>query len=97
MNPADKPIFADEIGVLVRVKATKDEKQAVYKEGTIGIIFIDATKKLILGEFVVSKYTAKNLIKPLSESIEKLEKELASKDMPKPSGIATTSDFSNVR
>jgi len=98
MNPSDKPIYADEIGVSIRLKAVKNEKTGtVEKDGMIGIMFIDATKRQVVGEFVVSKITAKGFYSILSDSIQKLEKELASSEMPKQPEVKTTGTSSLYR
>ncbi len=87
-----KPIFADEIALVLKVKATKDDKGKIEKEGQITFIFMDMMKRQALGEFVVTKNTAKALIKVLSENIVNLEKQLADKSMPKQPEIKTTAD-----
>lgn len=85
-----KPIFADEIALALKIKATKDEKGKIEKEGQITFIFMDMMKRQALGEFVVTKNTAKSLIKVLSENIANLEKQLSDKSMPKQPEIKTT-------
>ena len=87
-----KPIFADEIALAFKVNASKDSKGFIEKEGHVTFIFVDAMKRQAVGEFVVSKNTAKALVKVLSDSIVNLEKQLADKSMPKPPEIKTTSD-----
>ncbi len=98
VNPLDRPVFADEMGVSIRIKAVKDDKSGkVEKEGVVGIMFIDSIKKQLIGEFIVNKSTAKNFAKVLEDSVAKMEKELASKEMPKQPEVKTTGDFSNIR
>jgi hypothetical protein len=93
-----KPIFADEIGIVTKVKANKNEKGEVEKEGHIELIFLDMVKQQPIGEFVISKSTAKALLGALAQNITNLEKELASKSMPKQPEIKTTSgDSSYIR
>ena len=77
------PIFADEVGVMVRLKAVQDEKKNVHKEGLIGIIFIDTVRQRVVGEFVVNQMTAIALRQILDETLKKLSDELKSKELPK--------------
>jgi len=92
-----KPLFADEIALLVKIKAKKKDNGEVEKEGHISIIFIDITKQQPIGEFVISRTTAKDFIINLNQTIINLDKELASKDMPKPPEIKTTGRDTSYR
>lgn len=93
-----KPIFADEVALVVKVKATKNAKGDVEKEGQIEFVFIDGMKRQAIGEFVISKITAKALHKAMDESITNLEKQLADKSMPaQPEIKTTTADTSMYR
>ncbi|MCL5675161.1 MAG: hypothetical protein M1611_00945 [Candidatus Marsarchaeota archaeon] len=94
-----KPIFADEIGIAVRVRAFTNEKgQLAEKEGQIGLIFLDMNKSLPVGEFIISKWTARGLVKNMMESLDRLEKELKSKEMPKqPNVKVSDSGSSSIR
>jgi hypothetical protein len=92
-----KPIFADEIAVALKIRATKNEKGGIEKEGHVVFIFMDMMKRQALGEFIVSNNTAKSLVKVLSENIVNLEKQLADKSMPKPPEIKSTADTSMYR
>jgi len=87
-----KPIFADGTAIAVKIKSSKNEKGAIEKEGQIEIIFIDMMTQQPLGEFVIGRITAKELINGLSNTLSGLEKELASKEMPKPPEIKTTGE-----
>lgn len=89
-----KPIFADEVALMFKVKAIKNEKGVVEKEGAISFVFVDMMKQQVLGEFVVSKSTAKALAKILPENIEKLEKQLKDKNLPEKIQLDTTYDKS---
>ena len=89
-----KPIFADEIALMFKIKAIKGEKGEVEKEGEIMIVFIDMMKQQVLGEFVIGKSTAKALAKILPENIEKLEKQLKDKSIPQKPQLDTTYDKS---
>jgi hypothetical protein len=91
-----KPIFADEVAIMFKIKATKTDKGEVEKEGHVELVFIDMTKQQAIGEFIISKTTAKSLAKILPENLEKLEKQLADKSMPKKPEIDTTFDR-NIR
>lgn len=93
MNFVDvKPIFADEILIMLKVKAAKDEKENIEKEGQISLIFIDMAKNQALGEFVITKNTAKALAKILPENIANLERQLADKSMPKNPATKSTTE-----
>jgi len=96
-NLGDKPIFAEEVAILTRVKVTKNAKQEIEKEGYVELVFVDMLKQHSVGEFVITKNTAKMLAKLLPDTIERLEKELASKTMPKQPEIKTTGDTSYIR
>lgn len=87
-----KPIFADEVALAIKVKATKNDKNEVEKEGQVVFIFLDVMKQQALGEFVLSRFTAKALLSVLSENLKILEKQLSDKSMPKPPEIRTTAD-----
>ena len=87
-----KPIFSDGTAIAVKIKAAKNEKGGIEKEGQIEIIFLDMMTQQPLGEFVIGKITAKELISGLSNTLVGLEKELASKEMPKPPQIKTTGE-----
>jgi hypothetical protein len=92
-----KPIFADEVALVLKIKATKDEKGKIDKEGQIEVIFMDMMKHQALGEFVLSRNTAKALVRALSENIASLEKQLSDKSMPVPPEIKTIADTSMYR
>ncbi len=92
-----RPIFADEVAVVIKLKASKNQKGEAEKEGLISIIFLDMMKQKPIGEFVVSRTTAKALSSVLSQNIITLEKELKSKEMPKAPAIKTTTDTSAIR
>jgi hypothetical protein len=92
-----KPIFADEVAIMLKVKAIKSDKGVVEKEGVITLVFIDMAKQQVIGEFVISKTTAKALVKILPENIEKLEKQLADKSMPEKPKLDTTYDRRDIR
>lgn len=92
-----RPIFADATAIAVRFKALKNDKGAIEKEGFLEIIFVDMLTQKPLGEFVLTKNTAKELVTSMTVNITNLEKELASKDMPKPPEIKKTGDNASYR
>ena len=97
-NPSIKPIFADEVAVALKINAAKDKKGDIQKDGQIEIIFIDVMTHQAVGAFVITRNTAKSVIKILAQNIEALEKELKSKEMPKQPEIKTTGDvFGSIR
>lgn len=90
-NPTDKPIYAEDVAVMARIRVIQNnKKEVVEKEGHIGIVFLDTIKKQSVGEFVITKNTAKTLSSLLAQTVEKLEKELTSKQLPKGPEIKTT-------
>ena len=92
-----KPIFADEAAVIIKLKASKNQKGEIEKEGQIAIIFIDMMKQRALGEFVITRTTAKALLAVLTQNLNTLEKELKSKELPKVPPIKTTTDTTSIR
>jgi hypothetical protein len=93
-----KPIFADEVAVAIKIKAFKNPKGDVEKEGQIAIHFIDMERQKSIGEFVITKNTAKALAGIIAQNIEALEKELSNKNMPKQPQMKTTApDSSSIR
>lgn len=88
-----KPEYADEIMVAHTVKAGKDEKGKIRKEGHMHLIFLDMTTQKPVSKVVISPITARGLVKALSESVQKLEKELNAKGLPKKAHEATSTDY----
>lgn len=78
-----KPLYSDEIIVAHTVKAGKDEKNKIKKEGHLHLIFLDMTTQKPISKVVISPITAKGLTKALTESVQKLDKELKTKELPK--------------
>jgi len=79
------PLFADEVVVASKIKAFKDDKNRVEKEGSIELVFLDqlSNPPRAISRVVISRVTAKGLLKVLSENVQKLEKDLKDKNMPK--------------
>ncbi len=92
-----KPYFADEVAVIIKLKASKGPKGEIEKEGQIGIIFLDMMKQKPIGEYVITRTTAKALSTVLLQNIATLEKELKSKELPKSPPIKTTTDTTAIR
>lgn len=92
-----KPVFADEVAIALRIKASKNEKGQVEKEGHISLIFIDMMKQQPVGEFIINRITAKAFAQILTQNIAELEKQLSNKDMPKPPEVKTTRDQTSYR
>ncbi len=76
-----KPIYADEVVVAHTVKAKKDDKGRIAKEGHLHLVFLDMTTQKPIEKIIISPITALGLYKALGESIEKIEKELKSRKM----------------
>jgi len=93
-NSKLQPIYADNTAIAVKMKMSKNEKGDVEKEGQIELIFIDMLTQQPIGEFVIGRLTAKELITGLTQNLANLEKELKSKDIPKPPEIKPTSNSS---
>lgn len=81
------PVFADEVIVASKIKAFKKEGDGkhVEKEGNIELIFLDQLSQppKAISRIVISKSTAKGLFNILGENLEKMEKDLKDKSMPK--------------
>jgi len=79
------PLFADEVVVASKIKAHKDDKNRVEKEGHIEIIFLDqlSNPPKAISRVVVGRATAKSLIKVLDDNVQKMEKDLKDRNMPK--------------
>ncbi|HDH91667.1 MAG TPA: hypothetical protein ENF38_01810 [Candidatus Aenigmarchaeota archaeon] len=77
-----KPLFADEALVMGTIKARK-EGETLKKEGNIRIEFIDMTNLKPISRIVISLSTAKGLIRALQTQVERLERDLESKELPK--------------
>ncbi len=79
-----KPLFADEVLVASKIKAFKGEKR-VEKEGNIELIFLDQLTQppRAIARVVVSKHTADNFLRILGENVQKMDKDLKDKSMPK--------------
>ena len=88
------PIFAEEVGVLMRVKAAQNEKKELHKEGLVSIVFIDTVRQRIIGEFVLNQITAIALRQILDDTLKKLNDELKSKELPKAPEAPRTSNMS---
>lgn len=82
-NTKLQAVFVDNTAIAARVKAAKVSKDKVEKEGQIEIIFLDMLTQQPVGRFVMGRLTAKELITGLVQNLSKLEKEVASKEMPK--------------
>jgi hypothetical protein len=77
-----KPMFADEVMVSVGMKAVKDEKGKIKKEGVVRIGFIDMVRGQLLGEFILTPITANAFLRVLSANLKKLDEELKSEKLP---------------
>ncbi|MDE1871018.1 MAG: hypothetical protein KGI06_02145 [Candidatus Micrarchaeota archaeon] len=94
-NSSLKPIFADGTAIVMRVKTFKNPQSGeIEKDGYIEIVFLDMMKRQPVGEFVIGKNTAKELIDGIAQNITNLEKELKSKDMPKSPEITPSGNTS---
>ena len=74
-----RPIYSDEIVVAHTIKSGKDDKGKIMKEGHLQIVFIDMTTQKPVEKVVLSPITAKGLLKALSESLTKMDKEMKKK------------------
>ena len=82
LNATSNPLFADEVIVGTMIKAVRDSK-GIKKDAYIRLGFVDMAKRQIFTEIILSPLTAKALIKILNENLNKLDEELASKELPK--------------
>ena len=78
------PLFADEVLVASKIKAMKDGKK-VEKEGIIELIFLDqlSSPPRAISRVVISRATARGLLKVLDENVKKMEIDMKDKNMPK--------------
>lgn len=78
------PLFSDEVLVASKIKAFKDGKK-IEKEGIIELIFLDqlSNPPKAISRIAISRATAKGLFKVLDENVQKMEKDLKDKNMPK--------------
>jgi len=79
------PLFADEVIVAAKIKAFKQGEKKFGKEGNVELIFLDQMTQppKAISRVVISMHTAAGLLKILGENIQKMEKDLKSKEMPK--------------
>jgi len=84
--PDVKPIFATDvsvnIGMKVNVAKDKKGKDEIKKWALVELLFIDKNTRNIIGRMLIDPFTAMNLSKMLSESTNKLFKEMKSKKIP---------------
>jgi len=78
-----KPLFADDVIVITPIKAMKINKK-VKKEGHVVLLFVDMLNQQPISKIIISESTAESLKKVLIKVLNKLEKDLASDDIPKP-------------
>jgi hypothetical protein len=87
-----KATYADNTAIALRIKAAKNSKGEVEKEGELEIIFLDMLTHQAVGRFVLGRLAAKDLLNGLSVNLTNMEKELASKSIPKPPEIKPTNN-----
>lgn len=90
LTMSEGAVFADGVGTALRIKALANPKGGVEKEGMIEVLFIDSIRQKVVSSVVVSRLTAKDIIINLNQSLISFDKEMASKDMPKPAEIKTS-------
>jgi len=79
------PVFADEVLVISRIKAKKqDGKKAASKEGYLEVVALDqlSNPPKAIARLAMPRSTAENLHRILGENLEKMGAELKSKKMP---------------
>lgn len=74
-------MYAEEVMVINTIKAEKNGDD-VNKQGFMRLTFVDTLSGRAVADVTVSSITARALHKILSENIEKMEKDLKSKDVP---------------
>lgn len=87
---SENAIFADGVGTALRIKAAKSKKGEIEKEGVIELFFIDSVRQKVISSVVISRLTAMDFINGLNQTIINFDKEIASKEMPKPPEIKTS-------
>lgn len=88
----ENALFADGVGTALRFKAAKNKKGEAEKDGFIEILFIDSIRQRVISSIIVSRLTAMDLVTGLNQTLASYEKEMMSKDMPKPPEIKTSSN-----
>jgi hypothetical protein len=78
-----KTLYADEIVVAHTIKAGKDKKGKVMKEGHLHLVFIDMTTQRPIDKIAISPITAMGLHKALGDTLLKIDKELKNKKLDK--------------
>jgi hypothetical protein len=78
-----KPAFADEVVVMRNIKARKNEKGEYEKEGHFALVFVDMMNQQPIAKFILSISTVRQLHLILGKELEKMKKDLESKDVPK--------------
>lgn len=78
-----KPVYADEVLIMRNIKAHKNEKGKVEKEGHIALLFIDMMNQRPTGKYILSLSTASQLQGILVREIKEIKKDLKRKILPK--------------
>jgi len=89
-----KPLFAHDVAVSANFRARKIEGN-IEKEANIELIFLDVKAKQAIARIILPLITMKNLPALLNDTLEKIDKELKSKEMPKAKKIETKSTKAN--
>lgn len=78
-----KPLFADEVVVMRNIKARKNKKGEYEKEGHFALVFVDMMNQQPIAKFILSISTVRRLHAILGKELEKMKRDLESKEMPK--------------
>ena len=80
-----RPLFADEVLVASKIKAFKQGEKKIAKEGNVELIFVDQLSQppRAISRVVVTMHTAESLLKILGDNLNKMEKDLKDKSVPK--------------
>lgn len=76
------PVFADDVLVSSSIKYDKNEKGPIAKDGYISIFPIDRSANRPIMRLVLTRMTAKSLMKILEQQLKKLESEIKSDKEP---------------
>ena len=89
-----KPLFAHDVAISASFKARKTGEE-IEKEANIELVFLDVKAKQAIARITLPLITVKDLPRLLNDTLEKIDKELKSKEMPKAKKIETKSTKAN--
>jgi len=80
VNYRAMPVFSDRsitVSHVASLPSKKDRKKAARKEGMIRVIFVDSISNSTVSDVVMTPIAAEQLIKGISNSLEKMKKDVS--------------------